>query len=93
MGVIGSGTLARGEKHLYSVALQANTTYRVYVRPSNSDVDFDLQIYDENGHLVQWDEDLASDALCYVTPRWAGPFQIAVICASGASSYSVIVEP
>jgi hypothetical protein len=56
-------------------------------------VDFDLQIYDENSNLVEWDEDPSSDAICVVTPRWTGPFSIAVISAAGTSNYNVLIEP
>jgi len=80
MPLIGSGTLSRGQNHQYSVLLKGNVTYAVYVRPDRSGGDFDLQTYDQNNNLVQWDEAPDSDALCYVTPRWNGPFQLARRC-------------
>jgi len=92
MSLVGSGWLSAGQSAQYDVILSANTTYTVYVRPDRSGVDFDLRIYDENGNLVQWDESPASDALCYVTPRWKGQFRIFVMCASGASNYGIVVD-
>ena len=93
MPLIGSGTLSAGQADRYSVLLQAGVTYRVYVRPGHSGVDFDLQIYDQNSNLVQWDEDLNSDAICLVTPMWTGPFSIVVKSAAGTSNYNVLIEP
>jgi len=93
MGLIGSGTVTPGLTNSYSVVLSANVTYRIYVRPDRSGVDLDLQIYDEYGNLVQWDEDPSSDAICFITPRWTGPFRVVVLSAAGTSNYNVIVEP
>jgi hypothetical protein len=92
MSLIGSGWLSAGQTAEYDVTLSANVTYTVYVRPDRSGVDFDLRIYDENGNLVQWDESPASDAVCYVTPRWNGQFRIFVSCAAGASNYGILVD-
>jgi hypothetical protein len=93
MALVGSGELITGQVARYNVIFRAGVTYRIYVRPSRSGVDFDLQIYDENGNLVEWDVDPDSDALCLLTPVWTGPFQIVVICARGSSAYTVLVEP
>jgi hypothetical protein len=93
MPLIGSGTLSTGQVDRYDVRLTAGVTYRIYVRPDRSGVDFDLQIYDQNSNLVEWDEDPSSDAICVVTPRWTGPFSIAVISAAGTSNYNVLIEP
>jgi hypothetical protein len=93
MPLVGSGQLGPGQVAYYNIVLRANVTYRVYVRPNRSGVDFDLRIYDENGNLVQWDEDPASDAECFITPRWTGPFRVEVIAAFGGSGYGIIVEP
>jgi hypothetical protein len=93
VGLIGSGRLGDGEVERYSVVLRANVTYRIYVRPDRSGVDFDLKIYDENGNLIEWDEDPASHAICLITPRWTGEFTVAVISAAGTSSYSIFIDP
>jgi hypothetical protein len=93
MPLIGSGRISSGQVDRYNVLLRAGVTYRIYVRPDRSGVDFDLQIYDENNNLVQWDEDPDSDAICLVTPVWTGPFRIMVISSAGTSSYNVLIEP
>ena len=91
MSLIGSGRLRAGHYHQYNVVLRGNVTHTVYVRPDRSNTDFDLQIYDRAGNLVEWDEAPDSDALCQVTPRWTGTFCVLVICAAGASRYSVLI--
>jgi hypothetical protein len=91
--LVGSNTLGSGQSHQYDVFLKANVTYTVYVRPDRSGVDFDLLIFDGNNNLVQWDEAPDSDALCRVTPRWDGRFQLVVKSAFGTSSYKILVDP
>jgi hypothetical protein len=93
MGLIGSGRLGHGGVDQYSVILKGNVTYRVYVQPDRSGVDFDLKIYDENENLIEWDEDPASSAMCLITPKWTGPFMVAVISYAGTSSYRIFIDP
>src|SRR5574342_516801 len=93
MPMVGTGRLSAGQAEQYNVVLRGNVTYRVYVRPDRSAVDFDLQVYDENANLVEWDEDPASEAFCIITPKWTGPFKIVVICAAGESGYTVLIDP
>jgi hypothetical protein len=92
MSLIGSGVLIAGQYHQYDVVLRAHMSHLIYVRPDRSNVDFDLQIYDGGGNLVQWDEAPDSDAMCRVTPLWTGTFSVMVICSAGASSYRVLIE-
>lgn len=87
--LVGSGILGSGESEYFDVALESGGTYRVYVHPEQSDADFDLHIYDQNGNLVSWDEDSSSDAEGVVRPAWSGPFRIVVSSANRASRYAV----
>jgi hypothetical protein len=89
---IGSGTISGGAQEYFDVELTAGKPHRIYVRPDNEQADFDLAIFDENGNLVDFDTDASADAFCVVTPNWTGPFTIAVIAASGGSSYTLVVE-
>lgn len=91
MPAIGSGTISAGQSEVYSAVLQAGSTYRIYAEPTDPTVDIDLYVYDENNNLVAKDDDLSSNALCQVMPRWTGRFSIQVKCARGYSSYNVIV--
>ena len=92
MALVGSGVLGPGQAEYFDVVLQSGVTYRVYVAPVEQGVDFDLYVYDENGNLVQQDASAASDALCFVTPRWTGPFRLMVKSARGLSLYQIRIE-
>ena len=92
MALVGSGVIGPGQADHFPVVLQAGTTYRIYVGPSDPSVDFDLYIRDENGVLVASDETTHPDALCQITPRWTGPFLMSVRSARGAASYSISVQ-
>jgi hypothetical protein len=93
VALIGSGRISPGQVDRFNVMFRSNVTYAIYVRPDRSNVDFDLHIYDQNGYLVQYDEAPDSDAVCFVTPRWTGPFQVVVNSAVGTSSYNLLIEP
>ncbi|MDF2563448.1 hypothetical protein MRBLMI12_002463 [Microbacterium sp. LMI12-1-1.1] len=86
-----SGVLEAGTHHAYSISLVAAVTYSIFVHSADSSADFDLAVYDENGVLVGLDDHPASDALCQVTPRWTGPFILAVMCHQGSSEYELLV--
>jgi hypothetical protein len=92
MSRIGSGTIRAGGEEYFDVILNAGTRHRIYVRPEDDDVDFDLVVYDQDGNPVAVDVDESADAFCVVTPIWTGPFRIAVIAASGVGRYTLVVE-
>lgn len=92
MGLVGSGVLGPGQAEYFDVALRSGATYSVYVVPSEPSVDFDLYVHDENGNLVTQDTSTSSDALCFITPVWTGPFRLTVKAARGLSTYRIRVE-
>jgi hypothetical protein len=92
MALVGSGILGPGEAQYFEVVLRGGVTYSIYVDPDEPGVDFDLYVYDENDRLVAQDTDIDSDALCFITPRWTGPFRLVVKSARGISNYSIRVE-
>jgi hypothetical protein len=87
-----SAYLVAGQQHEYSISMEAGVTYRVYVQPADLSADFDLAVFDENGNLIDEDDDPASDAACEVTPRWTGPFDLVVSCHYGRSAYEILVQ-
>ena len=91
MSLIGHGVLGPGQAEYFDVLLTAGVNYKVYAKPVDPTVDFDLYIYDERGNEVAKDDTTASDALCGITPRWTGPFRLMVKAARGASLYSIVV--
>lgn len=92
MALVGSGVIGPRQAEHFNVIMEAGTTYRVYVAPSDLSVDFDLYIHDENGNLIASDDTTDPDALCQVTPRWTGPFLLSVRSARGAASYTISVQ-
>jgi hypothetical protein len=88
----GWGSLSAGQQDHYDVTFEGDITYHIYVAPVDPRADFDLYVFDENENLIDSDDDVDSDALCVVTPRWTGPFDIVVACDSGVSSYGLFVE-
>jgi hypothetical protein len=90
--VRGWGNLVAGQQERYQAVFVGGATYRIYVAPIDPRADMDLYVFDENGILVAGDEELDSDALCTVAPRWTGPFEIVVACNSGQSPYGLVVQ-
>ena len=79
MALAESGVLRTEGSHYHEAVLKGGKTYSICVDADNPDVDFDVSVYDENNNLVEQDDDDDSDALCFVTPRWTGPFRIEVL--------------
>jgi hypothetical protein len=88
----GSGYLREGERDDYDAMFEGDVTYRIYLSPSDPGADFDLYVYDESDVPIDQDDAPASYALCNVTPRSTGPFQIVVECVSGQSPYRILVQ-
>jgi len=92
MALVGSGVIGPGGSEFFDVILTGGHTYAVYVQPFDPGVDFDLRVYDQNGNLITQDITTAPDAYCTVTPRWTGPFRLAVTSARGVSGYRIQVQ-
>jgi hypothetical protein len=91
MAIVGSGVIGTGQAQYLDVILQGGHTYAVNVRPSESNVDFDLHILDQNGNLIAIDESAAPDAHGLITPFFTGPFRIVVNSVRGMAAYQVEV--
>ena len=71
-----------------SVSAHSTDVYHVNLRGYEStlitlrgdhDTDLDLYVYDENGNLVDSDNDYSDNCICEVTPKWTGNFTIKVV--------------
>ena len=71
-----------------SVLAHSTDTYQVTLRGQEStlitlrgdhDTDLDLYVYDQNGNLVDYDNDYSDSCVCEVTPRWTGNFTIKIV--------------
>lgn len=92
MPLVGSGVIGPGGSEYFDVVLTANHRYSVFVDAFDNSVDFDLQVYDENGNLIDSDVTPAADAYCTITPRWTGPFRLIVNAHRGMSGYRIQVQ-
>ena len=90
--LVSSGVLGPGQAEYFDIVLRGGITYSIYVDPDEIGVDFDLYVYDENGNLITQDTTTNSDALCFITPRWTGPFRMVVKSERGVSNYHIRVE-
>lgn len=79
----------RGDFDVHVVSLQEGRRYKLTLSVP-WDADFDLWLFDENGNLVKsGTSDQGSSETIYITPRWTGPFVIAVKSYSGSGSYTI----
>ena len=77
-----TGVLRDGTYRIHSVTLRAGYSYTLAGACDDDCDDLDLQIFDENGNLI--DEDLLEDDIpvVSVSPSWTGVFRVKVIMAS-----------
>jgi hypothetical protein len=77
-----SGSLRDGYYRVHSVTLRAGYDYTLVGACDDDCDDLDLQLFDEDGNLI--DEDLLSDDIpeVSVSPRWTGVFHVKVIMES-----------
>ena len=76
------GSLPHGRFRTHAVTLRGGVEYTFVGACDRDCSDLDLQLYDQNGVLV--DQDLLEDdvPVVSVTPEWTGPFTVKVIMAS-----------
>jgi hypothetical protein len=92
MSLVGSGVIGPGNAEFFDVVLRGQHLYQIDVHPSEPGVDFDLQVFDENGNLINEDLSESADAYAAIVPRWTGPFRLVVSAARGASAYRIEVR-
>ncbi|MDJ0577462.1 MAG: hypothetical protein QNJ65_20160 [Xenococcaceae cyanobacterium MO_234.B1] len=86
------GPLGPGESDSLEVILTGQKIYNIFVHAHEPGVDFDLYVFDENGNLIDIDDNVDSDAYCRIVNNWTGPFQIVIECARGFSTYQIAIE-
>jgi hypothetical protein len=88
-----TGRLNDGTYRVHNVTLRADVEYTFVGACDRDCSDLDLQLYDENGNLI--DEDLLSDdvPVVTVTPSWTGRFRVKVImadCSISPCGYAIV---
>lgn len=76
------GSLAHGRNRVHSVTLRGGVEYTFVGACDRDCSDLDLQLFDQNGNLI--DQDVLTDdvPVVSVTPEWTGRFSLKVIMAS-----------
>ena len=92
MVLLSIGYLVDQETDRYEVLLEEGVEYRIYVHPADVRADFNLELRDAEGSIVTSDTGVQADAAAVAQPSYAGPFQILVTSARGASRYALAVE-
>ena len=86
------GPLGPGESECFDVQLKGHRVYSIYVNPHKPFVDFDLEVYDGYGNLIDQDIDPDSDAICTIETYRKGTFSILVECERGFSTYEILIQ-
>ena len=86
------GPLGPGESEGWEVILTGKKIYNIFVQAHEPGVDFDLYVFDENGTLIDMDDEISSSAYSSIETNWTGPFQIVIECARGFSTYQITIE-
>lgn len=74
---------------IYNVSFRANEVAIVTVI-GDGDTDLDLYIYDNNGNLIDKDDDYSDNCVCTWTPRWTGNFRIKIVNRGGVYNNYVL---
>lgn len=88
-----SGMLDHGYYRVHNITLRSGVEYTFVGACDRDCSDLDLQLFDENGNLI--DEDLLADDVPVVTvvPDWTGRFHVKVImarCSISPCGYTVV---
>jgi len=84
-----TGWLPRsGEFDVFVQTLRGGQDYKITLS-GPAYADFDILVFDENENLVARSTGRTSQEAVYITPRWTGPFYIAVASYSGHGSYTL----
>jgi hypothetical protein len=77
----------------YTAQLHGGRTWRVSVIPKNSEIDFDLYIFDPQGNEIAKDASSEPDAYCTFTSLVDGLYQFKVESPDDSAGFSIDVEP
>lgn len=73
-----SSSVNAGATDVYNISFRGGELAIVTVI-GDGDTDLDLYVYDNNGNLIDSDNDYTDDCVCTWTPRWTGNFRIKIV--------------
>ncbi len=76
-GTVHDDTVLANHTDVYTLTFEAGVEARILVI-GDGDTDLDLFIYDENGNLIDSDEDDTDRCVASVTPKWTGKFTVKI---------------
>lgn len=62
----------------YTIKFYGDEVAEIFVS-GDGDTDLDLYVYDDNGNLIEKDDDYTDDCYCRWTPRWTGSFTVKIV--------------
>lgn len=62
----------------YKIKFYGDQVAEIFVS-GDGDTDLDLYIYDENGNLIDKDDDYTDDCYCRWSPKWTGLFTVKIV--------------
>lgn len=62
----------------YTIKFYGGEVAEIFVS-GDGDTDLDLYVYDDNGNLIEKDDDYTDDCYCRWTPRWTGSFTVKIV--------------
>ena len=85
--------LEEGDVMSYDVTFNRGNRYVILACGDGRAVDLDIYLYDEDGNLIDRDQQTDNRPIVSVTPRWTGPFRVRVKMyeARGAAHYAVAI--
>jgi len=75
--ILHSDTVNAYATDVYTITFKRGELARVGV-VGDGYTDLDLYIYDENGNLIDFDDDSTATCLCEWVPKWTGKFTIKI---------------
>jgi hypothetical protein len=89
-----NGTLlGRGQSVRFETTLRTGYTYKIAAAGCEDAYDVDVRVYDENGNLIDSDDDSSNLAMATVIPAWTGTYHIVVtLYRSAHNGAHVFVE-
>lgn len=85
--------VGRGRSIQFETTLRTGYTYKIAAAGCQDAYDVDVRVYDENGNLIDSDDDSSNLAVATVSPAWTGTYYIVVtLYRSAYNGAHVFVE-
>lgn len=83
--------LSQGRRYFFRTTLFRGNSYMIIAAGDSGVRDLDIQLYDENGNLIDDDDDNDSTPIVEVSPSWSGTFYVVVKMYRGSGYSNVAI--